>query len=79
MSRCADDHGPETSPIALSNTETDRPDGDAWPSASHNSIHNPGVHNSIGTSWQRASTIILWIVNLEIENGARHSQMVQSD
>jgi hypothetical protein len=28
MSRCADDRGPETSPIALSNTETDRSHGD---------------------------------------------------
>jgi hypothetical protein len=44
-----------------------------WAAAGH------GVHNSIGTSWQRASTIISWIVSLEIEHGARHSQMVQSD
>jgi hypothetical protein len=27
MSRCAIDREPETSPIALSNTETDRPHG----------------------------------------------------
>ena len=66
--------------IALGMSATETYSGGVWPDPNSHTHRNPDVHNSVAAlAGKPPIRIISRIVSWEMDNGARHGKVVQSD